>query len=520
MKMNSSEKTGSVKTAEIPSSVIDPKSRVLIIAATLLALFLGAMDALVMSAAMPTIVAELGGLHLYSWVYSAYLLARAVSLPLFGKLADIFKTKTLIVISIGVFVAASIGAGLAQSMAVLIFFRTIQGIGAGGNFALVYIILTDVSTPENRGKTLAMGSFIWGLASVLGPSLGGFIVTYFSWRWIFFINLPLGICSLIGIVAYLKEVRSKKDGVAIDYLGAATLSVTILALLTTFLLAGRTYAWVSAPVLGLLAVFLTAGILFYRTERRAPNPILSLDFFRIRGFSVGNAAVFFSSFNIFALFAFAPLFIQAALGKSPMAVGVAMLSLSLGWSLGSLGMGQIINRFGKKRAAISGGLCLIAGGLGTLFFTSATTMVYCFIVFFVVGTGMGFVVLSTLMVVQNSLTSADMGVATSTHQFARTLGGTIGVGISGSLLTGGLMRSFARMTSATDGPTIPTAVVEAVRQNMDNLLSPDIQAQVAPEVRLLLQEAVNSGVALVFWCALASAVACLVCCLLLPMEEN
>lgn len=520
MKLNASANPGAAQSAENSVPVIDAKSRSLIIAATLLALFLGAMDALVVSAAMPTIVAELGGLHLYSWVYSAYLLSRAVSLPLFGKLADIFKTKTLILISIGIFTTASICVGMAQSMAMLIFFRTIQGIGAGGNFALVYIILTDISTPENRGKTLSMGSFIWGLASVLGPSLGGFIATYFSWRWIFFINLPLGLCSLVGIAAYLKEVRPKSGKVVIDYLGAATLSVTILALLTTFLLGGRTYSWGSAPILGLILVFLVAGAWFYFTEKRAPNPILSMDFFKIRGFRTGNAAVFFSSFTIFAMFAFAPLFIQASLGKSPLAVGVAMLSLSLGWSLGSLGMGQLINRVGQKRAAVAGAFCLIIGCAGTLFFTTATTMVYCFIVFFVVGVGMGFVVLSTLLVVQNSLPSSDVGVATSTHQFARTLGGTIGVGITGSLLTWGIARAFGRMTSAMDGPHIPAAVLESVRQNMENLLRPDFQAQLALEVRLALQEAVSSGVALVFWCTLFSAVTCLVCCLLLPTEEK
>ena len=499
---------------------IDAKSRALIIAATLLALFLGAMDALVMSAAMPTIVADLGGLHLYSWVYSAYMLARAVSLPLFGKLADTFKSKTLIVISIGIFVAASIGAGLAPSMTVLIFFRTIQGIGAGGNFALVYIILTDISTPENRGKTLSLGSFIWGLASLLGPSLGGFIVTYFSWRWIFFINLPLGCCSLIGIAAYLKEVRPKQGEVVLDYGGAAAFSVTILALLTAFLLGGRTYPWSSMPVLGLLAVFCVAGILFYRIEKRAPDPILSLDFFKIRGFSVGNLSVFFSSFMIFSLFAFAPLFIQAALGKSPMEVGAAMLSLSLGWSLGSLGMGQLINAVGKKRAAVAGALCLIAGSSATLFFDTTTTTANCFVVFFISGLGMGFVTLSTLLIVQNSLTTANVGVATSTHQFARTLGGTIGVGITGGVLTGGLSRALAGLSAADGGSRLPEEVMQAIRGNMDNLLQAEMNTQLAPEVRAALQKAVSSGITLVFWCILAAAVICLICSLALPGEDG
>ena len=518
MKRNPAEPPGRI-TAEDPAvPAIDGKTRALIIAATLLALFLGAMDALVMSAAMPTIVAELGGLHLYSWVYSAYLLARAVSLPLFGKLADIYKSKTLIVISIGIFIAASIGAGLARSMAMLIFFRTIQGIGAGGNFALVYIILSDISTPETRGKTLSMGSFIWGLASVLGPSLGGFIVSYFSWRWIFFINLPLGCFSLIGIAAYLKEIRPKKGQVVIDFLGAAFLTATILALLTAFLLGGRTYAWTSVPIAGLLLAFIAAGVAFYFTETRAPSPILSMDFFKIRGFSVGNAAVFLSSFVIFSLFAFAPLFIQAALAKSPMAVGVAMLSLSLGWSLGALAIGQTINRIGKRPAAVAGAFGLIAGAVGTLFFTTSTGMATCFVIFFITGAGMGFVTLSTLMVVQNSLPKTDLGVATSTHQFARTLGGTIGVGVSGSLMTWGLSNALARAADAAGGPQIPAAIFQTITQNLDSLLRPGLQARLEPEIRLALQEAVSRGSDMVFWCAVLAAFACLFCCLLLPRE--
>ncbi len=222
--------------------VFSRRSRLCITAAALLALFLGALDALVMSAAMPTIIADLGGLHLYSWVYSAYLLARAVSLPIFGKLADIFNSKRLFIISISIFLVASIFAGLAQSMTQLIVWRVFQGIGGGGIFALVYIVLTDISSPENRAKNLSLGSFIWGLASVLGPTFGGFVVTYLSWRWIFFVNVPLSILCLLGIGIYLVELREKKKDVAIDYLGALTLSTGVLGLLMIFLLAGRAHA--------------------------------------------------------------------------------------------------------------------------------------------------------------------------------------------------------------------------------------------------------------------------------------
>ncbi|MCU0603719.1 MAG: MFS transporter, partial [Desulfobacterales bacterium] len=297
--------------ASTPSTAaaLAPRSRIMIISASLLALFLGALDALVMSAAMPTVVAELGGLDLYSWVYSAYLLTRTVALPIFGKLADIYRTKTLYLVSILIFMAASLAAGFARSMGLLIACRALQGIGAGGSFALVYIVLADISAPEQRGRTLSLGSFVWGLASVLGPTMGGFIVAYLSWPWIFFINVPLGALSLIGVALYFVETRAKREMATIDFAGAAALSLTILCLLFIFLLAGQTYAWSSPRILLLWASAIACGAWFYIAERRARDPILPISFFKLRGFSIGNAAVFMSSFAIFAFFGFAPLFI-------------------------------------------------------------------------------------------------------------------------------------------------------------------------------------------------------------------
>ena len=189
--------------------LISGKKRIYVILSALLALFLGALDTLIMGAAMPTIVSDLGGIQLYSWVFSVYLLSRAVALPIFGKLCDMFNSKRLYIISIIIFLISSVCAGMSHSMAQLTFSRAIQGVGAGGNFALAYIVLADISPPERRGKMMSLISFVWGLSSVLGPTLGGFIVNYFSWRWIFYINVPLGIIALIGIVVYLEETREK-----------------------------------------------------------------------------------------------------------------------------------------------------------------------------------------------------------------------------------------------------------------------------------------------------------------------
>ncbi|MFU8768727.1 MAG: MFS transporter, partial [Desulfotignum sp.] len=296
-----------------------------LITAVLLALFLGALDALIVSAAMPTIIAELSGLHLYAWVYSAYFLARAVSLPVFGKLSDLFAVKRLFIFSVTLFIVASLLAGAAPSMGVLVAARVFQGIGSGGIFALVYVVLTEAAPRDQRAKTLSFASSIWGIASVIGPTLGGVIVSFFSWRWIFYINLPLGLLSLAGIFFFLREFREKKQTVTLDWAGLVSLTGFLLAVLTLVMAGGRTFDWISGYtfVLAILSVIL--GIWFVRSEFTAADPILDLRFFRKKGFAVGNLAGFCASFSVFALFGYAPLFLQGALGQTPLQVGMAML---------------------------------------------------------------------------------------------------------------------------------------------------------------------------------------------------
>ncbi len=488
------------------------KSRLLIIGSTLLALFLGALDTLVMGAAMPTIIADLGGLHLYSWVFSAYLLSRAVALPVFGKLSDLFANRVLFTVSILIFLAGSVFAGLSQSMAQLTLSRAVQGIGSGGTFALTYIVLADISTPQTRGKMMSLASFIWGLASVLGPTFGGLVVTYFSWRWIFLVNLPLGGLSLVGILLYLQETRRKGAAGEIDYLGILTLTTTILALLTAFMLAGKNYAWSSPRVIGLFGMTLVAGIAFYYAEKRAKDPILSLEFFKVRGFRTGNGAAFFSSFAIFAVSAFSPLFIQGALSGTPAEVGIVMVFLSLGWSVGALFCGQMVHRISEKPAALAGALFLIAGSILMMRFTADTSLVACSAAFTLAGLGMGFVSISTLLVVQNSLDSEHLGVATSSHQFTRTLGGTVGIGVCGSIVTAGFGGNLDELIPGG----LPDTVSELIRRNFENVFRPEVQALLPTEILNTLQGSIGQNILLVFQSALIASMICFLFSILLP----
>ncbi len=495
--------------------VLATRARVCIIGCTLLALFLGALDALVMSAAMPSIVADLGGLHLFSWVYSAYLLARAISLPIFGKLADLFHARGLFLFTIFLFLLASIAAGLAQNMAFLIVARTLQGIAAGGIFALVYIVLSDVAQPGQRARTLSLASSIWGISSVIGPSLGGFIVTFFSWRWIFLLNVPLGIFCIFGLGAFLKKSRPKKKHVSLDFAGVTFLTGSVLGLLTIFITAGQEYAWNSKEIV-LLGIFTSVcAVCFYFAEKRAKDPLVDLDFFKNKGFTLGNSATFFSSFSIFALFGYAPLFIQGGLGKSPLQVGIAMLSLSLGWSFGSLFLGRFVPNAGGRKGAISGALLLLFGSCLTLGFTIETSLAWCSLAFFPIGLGMGCVSLSTMLLVQDCLQEENLGIATSFHQFSRSLGGTIGVGFCGGIVTTGLMNRLQE-----SAVSLPTELVIQLQESTANLFNPEFQGRLEEGIRIVLQKGVASGLSTVFWLVVVSSLLCLLSCLFLPTHKQ
>jgi EmrB/QacA subfamily drug resistance transporter len=488
-------------------------SRKWIIWAALLALFLGALDALVMTAAMPTIIAELGGLHLYAWTYTSYFLARAVALPIFGKLSDMFSTKVLFLFSIVIFLTASIAAGCSPSMEFLVAARVFQGIGGGGIFALVYVVLSDVSTPEQRAKTISFASAVWGIASLIGPALGGFIVTWFSWRWIFFMNIPLGLCSLYGIASYFQEFRDKATGKNVDFLGAALLSGFILGLLTLIITGGRELEITSLPFVLLAFTTFIAGICFYLVELRAENPMLNFSFFKVPTYALGNILVFFASFAIFSLFAYAPILLQGALSQNPLQVSYAMLSLSLGWSVGALAAGRKMHQIGRKRATLIGAVLLVIGTGITLMFSRTTGIGECFIAFLIVGLGMGFVSLTTLLVVQNSVDQAHLGEATSFHQFARTMGGTMGVGLCGGIVTD---RLITKLTVA--GQNLPESLIQMLKESMANLFQVEFQAMVPSNKEALLQNAVLESVYLVLVIVFIASVINLGLSILLPNE--
>jgi EmrB/QacA subfamily drug resistance transporter len=499
------------------SPPLPERVKALVLVAALLAVFLGALDALIIGAAMPTIVADLGGLELYSWVFSAYMLARAVSLPLFGKLADLYNTKRLFLLALGIFLIGSVFAGAVRNMAELILLRAIQGIGAGGNFALAYIVVAEVSPPAERGRTMGLISFVWGISSLLGPLLGGFIVTYLPWPWVFYLNVPVGAVAVWWVSRYFRESREKRAAAAVDYLGAFALTTGVLSLLMAFLIGGKgSGGWQSPGVLGLGALTVLAALLFYVAERRAADPILPLGFLRVPGFTLANGAAFFSSFAVFSLTAFIPLFLQGAMGKTPAELGVLMVPLSLGWSAGALTCGRLVQRLGEKSASVTGSLLMGCGTALTLTFGETIGLVYFVAVLFGIGVGMGFVSLSTLLTVQNSLTEMDLGIATSSHQFARSLGGTVGVGVCGSLVVHEVDQAVAALVSSPLRAEFPPWLAARVATDIQDVLRPEISGSLSGPLMAALRAAIGTGVQAVFWASLLVCVVSLMCCVMLP----
>jgi len=495
------------------------KTRVLVLTAALLAVFLGALDALIIGAAMPTIIADLGGLELYSWVFSAYMLTRTIALPLFGKLADLYSSKKLFVFAVGTFLMGSLLAGMVDSMPLLVFLRAVQGIGAGGNFALAYIVVSEVSSPDERGRMMGLISFVWGVSSVLGPILGGFIVTYLTWPWVFYINLPIGGLAVFFILKYFQESRQKKTGAAVDYLGGFALTTSILALLFAFLLLGEAHVWYSPGLIALVVLSASAGGLFWYAEKRALEPILPLHFLRTPGFTLANGAAFFSSFAIFSLLAFLPLFIQGTLGRTAAELGLVMVPLSLGWSAGALLCGLLVNRLGEKVSSVVGAMLMFVSIALTLTFNSHTGLFYFSIVVCPIGVGMGFVSVSTLLKVQNSLQDTDLGIATSSQQFARTLGGTIGIGFSGALVSHYIDKSISNLLNSPLRSEIPPDMAAHLSQNLQDFLRPEIVEYLSTKAITAIRTSIGEGVQAVFWTALLVSFLSIIMCKMMPERK-
>ncbi|WP_412540361.1 MDR family MFS transporter [Longispora sp. K20-0274] len=406
-----------------------------IIGALMLAMLLAALDQTIVSTALPTIVRELGGLEHLSWVVTAYMLGSTVATPLWGKLGDQYGRKNLFLGAIVIFLAASALCGQAGTLGELIAFRALQGVGGGGLMALAAAIVGDVVPPRERGRYQGLFGAVFGVSSVAGPLLGGLFVDHLSWRWVFYVNLPLGVLALVAVAVALHSTEVKTQH-KVDFLGIGLLAaaVSCLVLLTSW--GGTTYAWGSVEIIGLGVAAVVLGIGWWLSARRAAEPVLPLHLFRMRIFALGSAISFVIGFAMFGALTFLPLFLQVVHGVSATMSGVYLLPMVGGMLLTSITSGQLISRTGNYRIYPVVGTVVTAGGLFLLSRMDEHTSAPVYSsYFFVLGAGLGLVMQVLVIAVQNSVGYRDLGVATSGVTFFRSIGGSFGVSVFGTIFS-------------------------------------------------------------------------------------
>ena len=420
--------------AQQPDATVAPvPGRRILTVGLLLSMAVIAIETTVVTTALPTVVGELQGLELYPWVFSAYLLSSTVTVPIFGKLADLYGRKPVILGGLAVFLLGTVLCGLATSMPLLVGFRAVQGVGAGAVLPLIFTIIGDIYPLHERGKIQGFTSTLWGLCSLAGPGLGAFLTVTLSWRWVFLINVPFALLAAWFLWCFLRE-RINRSDVRIDLAGALTISGGLLGLLIAALEGGRSLAWGSPAQLGLLGMSLALLAAFLQIERRAVEPLLPLSIFRLPILSVASVANLVQGAQLFALTAYIPLFMQGVRGEDATGAGLALTPLLLGWSITSTLGPKILLRFGFRAIALLSTTLLLVGSLLLPFLSTDTPTPLLILSMALLGAGFGQGNTAFVIAVQSAVPWTVRGVATSSTQLFRNLGGTIGVALLGALL--------------------------------------------------------------------------------------
>jgi len=454
---------------------VSTQRTILITAGLMLSMFLASMESTVVSTGMPTIVSQLGGLESYSWVFTAFMLASTTTVPLYGKLSDLFGRRPVFAAAMAIFLGGSALCGLATTMPQLIAFRTIQGIGAGGLLPLVFIIIGDLFSLEQRARLQGLFSGVWGISSIAGPLLGGFIVDQASWQWIFWINIIPGLAATAIVwFAWIDRARAHDAPPrSIDYAGALLLTAGAVALLMSLTDLGA--SWALPTLAGALTLF---GALVW-VERRASDPVLPIGLFRDRMFLVACGHGVLAGCAVFGGATFVPLYVQGVLGTNATEAGAALMPMLLAWVFSSIPGTRLLLRLGYQAIALAGMVALVIGAFPLMFLDTQTNRMLLMASLGLMGFGMGFSIPAFLIAVQSTVERSKLGTATSTLQFSRSIGGAFGIGVMGAILSAIVVAHL--VAAGLDASTSLNSLIDspgsdsAVQATLRNALSAGIR---------------------------------------------
>ncbi|QFT88683.1 Multidrug resistance protein 3 [Bacillus sp. THAF10] len=500
--------TATIERKEIAKAAPNKTKKPFVLAAIMLAMFMAAIEATIVSTAMPAIAADLGGFSLYSWVFSSYLLMNAVTVLIYGKLSDLYGRKPILTFGIIVFLIGSLLCGFAQSIEMLILFRFIQGFGAGAVMPIASTIVGDMYTKEERAKIQGYLSSVWGISAVMGPAIGGLLVQYVSWRYVFWVNIPLGILAIVGLYLFLHEGIEKKKH-SIDYKGAGLLFVAVSCFMLVMVEGGVRWTWLSSPVFVLSSISAIAFLLFILQEKKAKEPMMPFDIWRERSILIANTTSLTTGVMLIGISSFLPAFVQGVMERSPIVAGFTLTTMSIGWPIAAMIAGRLLLKIGFRTTSIIGGVALILGSIIFISLSPDDGPVWAAFGSFMIGVGMGFSTTSFIVSIQSTVPWQKRGVATASNMFMRTLGSTIG-----AALLGGILNARIQKHLQTNG-----VEQEFSLDSTTLLLNAEQREQLSDTMRVLLQDGLSLALHQVYLVVAAFALISFVLILLLPKKS-
>lgn len=507
-----------IEIKDKPLLEMSSKRRWAVTVGVMTGMFIAALEATVVGTAMPTVIASLQGINYYSWVFTAYIVTSTVTVPVWGKLSDLYGRRLLYQAGIFVFLFGTLLSGLSTSMTQLIIFRAIQGLGAGALVPLGMTIIGDIFTLKERSRMQALFGGVWGLSSVIGPVLGGFLTDQLSWRWVFFINLPIGIAAAVIIGFALKEPKLTEKP-SVDYAGAGLLMVAISLMMLVMVESTSLTALLTPSNLLLLAMSIILLAIFGWVEKKAKDPIIPFELFRNKTVSVSVAAGFLAGVAMFGVISFVPLFAQGALGLTATQAGSLLMPLMLSWVSMSVLGGRLLLNISYRIITIVGFVLLTIGFVLLAMFQRDTPQYWLYVDLNLIGAGLGLTMLTLLIAVQQAVERNQLGVATSLNQFSRSIGGAFGVAIMGAFLTASLAIQLNNAAQVNNS-VITVQQAAELAENPNALIEPNAKANLPAGALDVLQEAMARSIHTVFWVGAIFSLLALFVAFLLPKSEK